>query len=111
MPLKSDIQRAELEGRHFPDRTTLRQIQGTARKAGLWGLLTPEEYGGANVGLLMTALITMETARALVPFTYGGSGDNIPYQSTPAQRERYPPPPHEGERPSCVPPTEPDTGS
>ena len=111
LPLEADIQRAELEGRHFPDRSTLRQLQGTARKAGLWGLLTPEEYGGANVGLLMTALITMETARALVPFTYGGSGDNILYQCTPAQRERYLLPTIEGERHSCFALTEPDTGS
>src|SRR5437870_2478839 len=111
LPLEADIQRAELEGRHFPDRSTLRQLQGTARKAGLWGLLTPEEYGGANVGLLMTALITMETARALVPFTYGGSGDNILYQCTPAQRERYLLPTIEGERHSCFALSEPDTGS
>ncbi|TMF24839.1 MAG: acyl-CoA dehydrogenase [Chloroflexi bacterium] len=111
LPLEADIQRAELEGRHFPDRSTLRQLQGTARKAGLWGLLTPEEYGGANLGFLMTALITMETARALVPFTYGGSGDNILYQCTPAQRERYLLPTIEGERQSCFALTEPDTGS
>src|SRR2546429_8939640 len=59
----------------------------------------------------MTALITMETARALVPFTYGGSGDNILYQCTPAQRERYLLPTIEGERQSCFALTEPDTGS
>src|SRR5438552_11704587 len=101
LPLEADIQRAELEGRHFPDRSTLRQLQGTARKAGLWGLLTPEEYGGANLGFLMTALITMETARALVPFTYGGSGDNILYQCKLAQRERYLLPSIERERQRC----------
>src|SRR5256885_16899322 len=59
----------------------------------------------------MTALITMETARALVPFTYGGSGDNILYQCTPALRERYLLPTIEGERQSCFALTEPDTGS
>ena len=111
MPLEAQIQRAELEGRHIPDHSTLRQLQASARKAGLWGLLTPEEYGGANLGLLMTALITMETARALVPFTYGGSADNILYQCTPAQRERYLLPTIEGERQSCFALTEPDTGS
>jgi len=111
MPLEAQIQRAELEGRHIPDHSTLRQLQASARKAGLWGLLTPEEYGGANLGLLMTALITMETARALVPFTYGGTADNILYQCTPAQRERYLLPTIEGERQSCFALTEPDTGS
>src|SRR5437868_13893272 len=111
MPLEAQIQRAELEGRHIPDHSTLRQLQASARKAGLWGLLTPEEYGGANLGLLMPALITMETAQALVPFVYGGSADNILYQCTPAQRERYLVPTIEGERQSCFALTEPDTGS
>ena len=111
LPLEAEIQRAELEGRPFPDRTTIRQLQAKARKAGLWGLLTPEEYGGATLGFLMTALITMETARALVPFTYGGGADNILYQCTPALRERYLLPTIEGERQSCFALTEPDTGS
>src|SRR5437773_16850 len=56
LPLEADIQRAELEGRHFPDRSTLRQLQGTARKAGLWGLLTPEEYGGVTAFLVDRAM-------------------------------------------------------
>jgi len=111
LPLEAEIQRAELEGRQFPDRNTIRQLQATARKAGLWGLLTPEEYGGANLGFLMTAMITMETARALVPFIYGGGADNILYQCTPALRERYLLPTIEGERQSCFALTEPDTGS
>jgi acyl-CoA dehydrogenase len=111
MPLEAEIQRAELEGRQFPDRPTIRKLQAAARTAGLWGLLTPEEYGGANLGYLMTALITMETARALVPFIYGGHADNILYQCTPAQRERYLLPTIEGERQSCFALTEPDTGS
>jgi len=33
MPLEAEMQRAELEGRHFPDRSTLRQLQAMARKA------------------------------------------------------------------------------
>ena len=111
LPLEAEIQRAELEGRQFPDRNTIRQLQATARKAGLWGLLTPEEYGGANLGFLMTAMITMETARALVPFIYGGGADNILYQCTPVLRERYLLPTIEGERQSCFALTEPDTGS
>ncbi len=111
LPLEAEIQRAELEGRQLPDRNTIRQLQATARKAGLWGLLTPEEYGGANLGFLMTAMITMETARALVPFIYGGGADNILYQCTPVLRERYLLPTIEGERQSCFALTEPDTGS
>src|SRR2546427_9769346 len=93
LPLEAEIQRAELEGRQFPDRNTTRQLQATARKAGLWGLLTPEEYGGANLGFLMTAMITMETARALVPFIYGGGAAHTLFSCTPAPRGGPPPPP------------------
>ncbi len=111
VPLEADVQRAELEGRKFPDRPALRRVQEKARAAGLWGLLTPEEYGGANLGFLMTALITMETSRALVPFIYGGAADNILYRCTVEQKERYLLPLIEGERVSCFALTEPDTGS
>ncbi len=79
MPLEAEVTRAELQGRVFPDRETVRALQLKAKTAGLWGLMTPEEYGGANVGTFMTALISMETARALVRFAYGGSADNILY--------------------------------
>jgi acyl-CoA dehydrogenase len=111
VPLEADVQRAELEGRKFPDRPALRRVQEKARAAGLWGLLTPEEYGGANLGFLMTALITMETSRALVPFIYGGAADNILYRCTVEQKERYLLPTIQGERVSCFALTEPDTGS
>ncbi len=59
----------------------------------------------------MTALITMETSRALVPFIYGGAADNILYRCTVEQKERYLLPLIEGERVSCFALTEPDTGS
>ena len=111
LPVEAEVQRAELQGRHYPDRPALRQLQSKARAAGLWGLLTPEEFGGANLGFLMTALITMETARALFPFSYGGAADNILYHCSPAQRQRYLLPTIEGDRQSCFALTEPDTGS
>jgi acyl-CoA dehydrogenase len=111
LPLESQITRAEMEGRDFPDRDTLRALQDKARGAGLWGLLTPEEYGGANLGVLMTALISMETARALVRFGYGGGADNILYGCNEEQKQRYLLPVIAGERHSCFALTEPDTGS
>ena len=77
LPLEVEVSRAEIQGRDFPDRATVKALQQKAKSAGLWGLMTPEEYGGANVGVLMTALINIETARALVRFSYGGGADNI----------------------------------
>src|SRR3954447_347818 len=56
LPLEQEVSRAEIQGRDFPDRQTLKALQQKAKSAGLWGLMTPEEYGGANVGVLLTAL-------------------------------------------------------
>ena len=111
LPLEAEAQRAELDGRSFPRPDDIRRLQQRAKTAGLWGLLTPEEYGGANLGLLMTALISMETSKALIPFSYGGYADNILYSGNAEQKERYLVPTIEGERTSCFALTEPDTGS
>jgi acyl-CoA dehydrogenase len=111
LPLEAEAQRAELDGRSFPGQTDIRRLQQKAKTAGLWGLLTPEEYGGANLGMLMTALISMETSKALIPFSYGGYADNILYVGNAEQKQRYLVPTIEGDRTSCFALTEPDTGS
>ena len=107
MPLEGQMQEAELEGRYFPDPDLLRELQLKGKGAGLWGLMTPEAYGGAEVGFLMAALIWMETARSFIPFQYGGHADNILYHGTEAQKERYLLPTISGERKSCFAITEP----
>jgi len=111
LPLEAEAQRAELDGRSFPGPGDMRRLQQRAKTAGLWGLLTPEEYGGVNLGLLMTALISMETSKALIPFSYGGYADNILYSGNAEQKERYLVPTIDGDRTSCFALTEPDTGS
>jgi len=111
VPLEREVSRAEIAGRTFPDPKTYRELQLKAKTAGLWGLNTPEEYGGANLGALLTALINMETARALVRFNYGGSADNILFAGNADQQKRYLIPTIEGERHSCFALSEPDTGS
>src|SRR2546421_11005889 len=111
LPMEAPAQRAELEGRTLLEPADLRRLEQRAKTAGLWGLLTPEEYGGANLGLLMTALISMETSRALIPFSYGGYADNILYVANAEQKQRYLVPTIEGDRTSCFALTEPDTGS
>jgi len=88
----------------------LELIEGMA-ELGILGIVVPEEYGGANLGMLMTALISMETSRALIPFAYGGFADNILYVGNAEQKQRYLLPTIEGDRSSCFALTEPDTGS
>ena len=99
-PLESAMQEAERAGRYFPDPETTTGLQLKARQSGLWGLMTPEEYGGANLGFMLTALIWMEIARSFVPFQFGGHADNILYHCNSAQKERYLIPTINGERKS-----------
>src|SRR5690349_15964159 len=73
MPLEPEVLRNEREGRPPLDPGVLRDLRDKARKSGLWGIDTPEEYGGADLGPIMSAIITMELHRTFVPFSFGGS--------------------------------------
>jgi len=113
MPLEQELVQAELrgEGDKFPDRETVRKLQLKAKELGLWGINTPEEYGGANLGTLMACLIAMELGQCLVPFSFGGSADNILFLANEEQKKEYLIPTINGERKSCFAITEPTAGS
>src|SRR6202023_1941380 len=111
LPLGAPAQGADPEGRTLLEPAEVRRLQQKAKAAGLWGLLTPEEYGGANLGMLMTAMISMETSKALILFSYGGYADNILYTGNAEQKQRYLIPTIEGDRTSCFALTEAGTGS
>lgn len=111
MPLEPEVLRNEREGRPALEPGVLPDLQAKARKMGLWGINTPEEYGGAALGPIMSAIIAMELGRTFVPFTFGGSADNILYAGTEEQKRRYLIPTIEGERRSCFAITEPGAGS
>ncbi|MEO3888252.1 acyl-CoA dehydrogenase family protein [Nonomuraea sp. B5E05] len=111
MPLEPEVLRNEREGRPALDADALRDLRAKARKSGFWGINTPEEYGGAALGPVMSAIIAMELGRTFVPFSFGGSADNILYAGTEEQKRRYLLPTIEGERRSCFAITEPGAGS
>jgi acyl-CoA dehydrogenase len=111
MPLEPDVLRNERTGRPGIERETLRELQAKARRSGFWGVTTPEEYGGMNLGAVMAAIIAMETGRTFVPFDFGGYADNILYAGNEEQQQRYLIPTIEGERISCFAITEPGAGS
>ena len=111
MPLEADVLRNERAGRPGLDRGVLRDLQLKARRSGFWGVNTPEEYGGMNLGAVMSAIISMETGRTFVPFSFGGYADNILYACNEEQKKRYLLPTIEGERTSCFAITEPGAGS
>jgi acyl-CoA dehydrogenase len=111
MPLEADVLRNERAGRPGVERGTIRELQLKARRSGFWGVLTPEEYGGMNLGPVMAAIIAMEMGRTFVPFAFGGYADNILYFANEEQKQRYLIPTIEGERISCFAITEPGAGS
>ena len=111
IPLEAEVLRNERENRPGMERAQLRQLQLRAKELGFWGINTPEEYGGANLGPVMTAIISMELARTFVPFTFGGSADNILYHGNEEQKQQYLLPTINGERRSCFALTEPGAGS
>lgn len=73
----------------------LAPLQAQAKEMGLWAVRAPEEYGGAGMSLLATAVIAEETSRcrmgAYVP-ACGATGSNPPAPvllGTPAQIEQF----------------------
>jgi acyl-CoA dehydrogenase len=111
MPLEPEVLRNERAGRPGIERGALRELQAKARRNGFWGVATPEEYGGMNLGAVMAAIIAMETGRTFVPFDFGGYADNILYAGNEEQKQQYLIPTIEGERISCFAITEPGAGS
>jgi acyl-CoA dehydrogenase len=113
MPLEDELQKAELAGwgHKYPDDEKTTELQLKAKELGLWGINTPEEYGGINLGVAMTAMINIEVGRCFVPFRFGGSADNILYSANEQQKEKYLLPTISGERKSCFAITEPTAGS
>src|SRR6516225_397992 len=98
IPLEGQVLLNEREGRPALEREKIRELQQKAKQAGFWGINTPEEYGGANLGPIMGAIIAMETSRTFVPFIFGGNADNILYHCNAEQKERYLLPTINGER-------------
>ncbi|WP_406325340.1 acyl-CoA dehydrogenase family protein [Streptomyces sp. NBC_01617] len=111
MPLEQEVLRNERAGVPAIAVDVLSELRAKARRAGFWGMNTPEEYGGMNLGAVMSAILAMETGRTYVPFSFGGSADNILYSCNDEQKQRYLIPTIEGERRSCFAITEPGAGS
>ena len=111
MPLEDEVLRNERVGQPSLESNVVKELRTKARKAGFWGINTPEEYGGANLGAVMSAVMAAELGRTFVPFSFGGSADNILYGANEEQKQRYLIPTIEGERRSCFAITEPGAGS
>ncbi len=111
IPLEGQVLLNEREGRPSLEPGKVRELQRKAKEMGFWGINTPEEYGGANLGPIMTAIVAMELGRTFVPFNFGGTADNILYLCNEEQKQHYLLPTIAGERRSCFALTEPGAGS
>ncbi|MCK2003473.1 acyl-CoA dehydrogenase family protein [Peribacillus frigoritolerans] len=111
IPLENEVLRNEMAGKPSLPEGTLKDLQEKAKKAGFWGINTPEEFGGADLGQLMMAIVLMEVSKTFVPFSFGGSADNILYYANEEQKQKYLIPTINGEKKSCFAMTEPGAGS
>ena len=89
MPLENEMLQSEGKYSTGIEPTVFHSLRMKAKEMGFWGINTPEEYGGANLGPVMTALIAMELGRTLVPFSFGGGADNILYLGNEQQKKEY----------------------
>ncbi|MCL6594254.1 MAG: acyl-CoA dehydrogenase family protein, partial [Alicyclobacillus sp.] len=111
IPLEAELLRRDGSGKSGLPEETLRSLQAKAQRMGLWGITTPQAYGGAELGMVEYTLIHMELGRTVVPFVFGGEADNILYHCTEEQKQRYLLPVIRGERRCCFALTEPGAGS
>lgn len=111
IPLENEVLKNEREGRPSLDFGKMKELQKKAKDFGFWGINTPEEYGGSNLGQMMLAIVLMEVSKTFVPFTFGGSADNILYYGNEEQKKKYLIPTINGEKKSCFAMTEPEAGS
>ncbi len=111
IPLENEVLRNERAGKPGISKEKLRELQLKAKEFGFWGINTPTEYGGADLGQMMMAIVAMEVAKTFVPFKFGGSADNILYYGNEEQKKKYLIPTINGDKISCFAMTEPDAGS
>ncbi|WP_433408311.1 acyl-CoA dehydrogenase family protein [Saccharomonospora azurea] len=111
VPLEQEVLRRERAHQRGLTTDELTELREKARKSGFWGVQTPPEYGGMGLSAVMTALLEAELGRTFVPFSFGGSADNILFHANDEQKQRYLLPTIEGTRKSCFAITEPGAGS
>ncbi|WP_059104943.1 acyl-CoA dehydrogenase family protein [Shouchella shacheensis] len=111
IPLENEVLRNEIAGKPSLPPEKLKELREKAKQAGFWGINTPAAYGGAELGQMMLAIVLMEVSKTFVPFSFGGSADNILYRANGKQREKYLLPTISGEKKSCFAMTEPGAGS
>jgi acyl-CoA dehydrogenase len=108
------LEATHLAGQAPPE--ALMPAQEKARRSGLWLLDTPEEYGGAGLGLRMMCVVWQELYKAAVlparnTTVLGPSAGPMLYAGTEEQKARYLGPVLEMDKATAFAQTEPAAGS
>ena len=88
-------------------------LMSKCRELGLFGLDSPEEFGGANLPVETMAMVNEELGRTATPFIFPPDSPNLHMMmqvASPWQRERYLEPYARGEAISCIAISEPGAG-
>lgn len=111
-PLENEILHRHKDGGQAElNAEELRALQLKAKEIGLWGIDTPEAYGGANLSTVLQALINTELGKSFINFKFGGTAMNVLYLLNDMQKEEYLVPTIEGDRKTCFALSEPGVGS
>ncbi len=114
MPLEPALLKREAEGGKFAlSEAEKAPLLAKCRELGLWGLDSPEEFGGANLPVEALALVNEELGRTVTPFIFPPDSPNLHMMlqvASPWQRERYLEPYARGEMTSCIAISEPGAG-
>ncbi len=114
IPLEPAVLKRETEGGKFAlTEAEKAPLLAKCKELGLWGLDSPEEFGGANLPVEALALVNEEMGRTITPFIFPPDSPNLHMMvqvASPWQRERYLEPYARGEAVSCIAISEPGAG-
>lgn len=105
------IRREEKGGSAYLTPDELRELQLKGKRAGFWGVETPEEYGGVNLSPVAQTLVYEEIGKTFVNFRFGGWAMNVLYLLNEEQKKEYLIPTIQGDRTGCFALSEPGVGS
>jgi len=114
IPLEPAVLQRETNGGKFAlTEEEKAPLLAKCKELGLWGLDSPEEFGGANLPVEALALVNEELGRTVTPFIFPPDSPNLHMMmqvASPWQRERYLEPYARGEATSCIAISEPGAG-
>ena len=114
IPLEPAVLKREAEGGKFAlTEAEKAPLLAKCKELGLWGLDSPEAFGGADLPVAALALVNEELGRTVAPFIFPPDSPNLHMMlqvASPWQRERYLQPYAKGEAVSCIAISEPGAG-